>query len=824
MAEQENKLQEAKENVQNVKEDIQDAKDVAKIAAKAAAGDSVGAAKDAVKKVVTDPKFVKKTIKRYVISTIIPIVALVLVGVFFFAAIFEAAQIIRETLENIGETVTGWIDGWISGDGINVDDDDVDAFIEQLERQGVYLADMGFGADEEDMQDDPEYENLSNTDKQKKKARKYIKKFMEASLVTQNFNTHKNGLTGIPGGIELERCDAETGSRYSLVYTDSLDASDYSHFTLNSEGNAVFNSKGSGQRVIDISAYEQYSLPVMYFVDLCLTTQNPKYVEALADKIINSAKGQSYSYGTGETITETGDFDVDGYTQRIVFNGVEYKEYKQNSARWSNYPYWDGSYPTIGHQGCGPTSVAVVLSGFSQTQNITPVNVADFMTNQGTSANSMSSALSNYGVSNTICWSNFEGNLRDSLNNNKPVICSFNNTVLSDGTRFTSGGHISVALAINGDMVYISNVYNSTGMRTGWVPISDVVRALSYMIKIDSNPDNFVNGSNANSGNSSGTNSNQVTSLDGFLFIGDSRVEGIESRLEGLGNNITAYGVSGSTAGQWISVTADGSGYVPYGSLSNGSKYVSLPESVNGVSIMLGTNMLEADKMKTVLNNLHTRYPNVTIYVDSIYHVGSNHWAGTPVQFNAQIDNFNSKMQEFCSQNSWAVYVDITAGLHDSSGLLKSEFQDSEGLHMNSEGNAILVRNMADGILGPNVGVTNTIVATGEAWMKISILDSCTVTTRSSEYTYSYEDPTTGEIETATGTTGPYETRDYTTSYYVTEVNHLLFKLSQTYSSTYNESTSTTSFHTGNSYRNNNNKNPSIWIFNSNRTGPSDFV
>ena len=443
---------EGKEKIADVKEDVQDAKDAAKIAAKAAAGDEAGAIKDTAQLAARKLANPKKLLKKMAITTVKPIIIFALVigiiAVIFYGAVTETSRILRGVIDDFGDT----IQSWVTSEGINVNDDELDEFLMTLKKEhNIDLADMGFGADYEDMKDDEEYKNASPEERVRMQARHYIKKFFQASLVTQNFNTNNvTDSNAVPGGIVLERHDAETGRKTTLSYTDGLDPSDYEHFTLDDDGKAMFYGKDGIPRTIDPTNYEQYSVPVMYFIDLCLTTQNPKYVGAIADGIIEGAMsgGNSLS-GTGGNIIETGDMDVDGFTNRIEINGVQYTEYKQNSARWANEPYsamGNGS-GTISSSGCGPTSVAVILSGFKQYQNVTPVDTASGMSK--TWWTTISARLSDYGINNTVYESYSSVDIRSLLSDGKPLICSFGPTYLSTGLRFTGGDHISVILGLN---------------------------------------------------------------------------------------------------------------------------------------------------------------------------------------------------------------------------------------------------------------------------------------------------------------------------------------------------------------------------------------
>ena len=189
---------------------------------------------------------------------------------------------------------------------------------------------------------------------------------------------------------------------------------------------------------------------------------------------------------------------------------------------------------------------------------------------------------------------------------------------------------------------------------------------------------NTQNSNTTNSKNTS-TNSNNNTnkeSFDGFLFIGDSRYSGISNELKSLGSNIYVSAVVGKSAVDWLNNTT-------------GDYY--LPNSATNVSVMLGVNNTNIKNMQDLLNKLHTKYPSATVYVNSVYHVGTAYTAG--YINNSDIDNFNNSMKQFASQNNWLKYVDVTAGLYDTTGYIKKEYT-SDGLHLNESGNSILVNNI----------------------------------------------------------------------------------------------------------------------------------
>ena len=241
-----------------------------------------------------------------------------------------------------------------------------------------------------------------------------------------------------------------------------------------------------------------------------------------------------------------------------------------------------------------------------------------------------------------------------------------------------------------------------------------------------------------------------ISSLDNFLFIGDSRYKGIESQLNDLGNNVTSLGVGGSTPAEWIDVVKNGSGYVdsPWG------EDVTLPETVSGVSVMLGVNATsQISEMKEVLNGLHERYPSAPIMVNSVYHVGTAYNTMNPDSMNSNVDEFNQAMQDFCNQNSWAYYVDITQNLYDDSGYLKSEYS-SDGLHIfDAEGINTLVDNIKNGILSSGAATTAETLedGTGRAGYAIVVANKKDVTTT---VTDSYEYAGSYTVEKANGHTG----------------------------------------------------------------------
>ena len=105
--------------------------------------------------------------------------------------------------------------------------------------------------------------------------------------------------------------------------------------------------------------------------------KKPALVPGLAQKIIskyvevnNSSSNNSESSGENEITNNSESGDGWKSTTTVTSSGATrtYRNYKQNdkeSSYW-NYPYWDGN---IGSDGCGPTSMAIVLSGYGYNYN-----------------------------------------------------------------------------------------------------------------------------------------------------------------------------------------------------------------------------------------------------------------------------------------------------------------------------------------------------------------------------------------------------------------------------------------------------------------------
>ena len=267
-----------------------------------------------------------------------------------------------------------------------------------------------------------------------------------------------------------------------------------------------------------------------------------------------------------------------------------------------------------------------------------------------------------------------------------------------------------------------------------------------------------------------------VVSFDDFLFLGDSRYVLIDNELKSFGNNISVCAVSSSTAKEWLAIIDSGSGNVH-------GKDITLPATASNVSVMLGANSgpYQIEELKQVMEKLHQKYPSAKIFFNSVYHVGSNYVLGTPDETNKLYDKVNTELSSFCSANDWAIYIDITEGIHDSNGYMVDP--DSEGIHITGDGKKKLVENIKNQISGnirvpaPMSNQAGSSSDTNNWKIVVASYDSKTVTSVDS-YQYSYtrvistNSGTTGSGSQMTSTPAGKSTSNTTVTYKATEIDY----------------------------------------------------
>lgn len=178
--------------------------------------------------------------------------------------------------------------------------------------------------------------------------------------------------------------------------------------------------------------------------------------------------------GVATEIPVTGDGYDSEYTSSA---GITYKQFKQYKGTYAGNAYWDG---TITSSGCGPTSIAILLSGLTDL-NYTPANTAAEMNSKYgyTSYATLQQELSDLGINGEVIHSPTAQQIQDNLRNGKVMLVS-----VGAGTIFTNNSHIMALVDINEQgQVYISNPSSDT--LNGWHDVSEILVDCGYIITID---------------------------------------------------------------------------------------------------------------------------------------------------------------------------------------------------------------------------------------------------------------------------------------------------------------------------------------------------
>ena len=150
----------------------------------------------------------------------------------------------------------------------------------------------------------------------------------------------------------------------------------------------------------------------------------------------------------------------------------------------------------------------------------------------------------------------------------------------------------------------------------------------------------------------------QVSSMDGFLMIGDSIT--VRVKNTGMLKECEFSCVSGKSPSYW----------------NNDDVFKSLPSDVNGVCIMLGVNNLsEAPEMKQLIEKLLNKYPGKPIYVQRVLPIGRSYSGAATLD---KINNYNDTVKKYCDKTDNVYWIDTSDGYVDDSGYL---INASDGLH-----------------------------------------------------------------------------------------------------------------------------------------------
>lgn len=200
-------------------------------------------------------------------------------------------------------------------------------------------------------------------------------------------------------------------------------------------------------------------------------------------KNVGQAQNKNYS-GVGQEKVK----NQDGYnTIFITDNKKEYKEYKQGgSSSWKDREYWGG---TMEENGCGITSMSIILSGYGMDYSPEVLRKKYFP--KLNYANLSKELSNNFGIENSdflyanVYWS--EKKLEEHLLTNRPILVCL--SADNGKNRFTAKSHYMVLLATDEKgKVYISNPNGLEGEAncSGWYDFDYVIPYIAKVMYITS--------------------------------------------------------------------------------------------------------------------------------------------------------------------------------------------------------------------------------------------------------------------------------------------------------------------------------------------------
>lgn len=303
---------------QKASQDIQDTtnavKDGADLAKNVSTGNVLGAVKDGVK--LIGNKKVRRTILVLLLITIIVIVALGMSLFSVFGTIGDTIQNVVHSFIDLFKIVDDW-DG-----SIKIKDEDISKVIKEIENLGFDMDDLWLLGDIEKEDTDNE-ETLKK--KQEEAAKKYIRKFLEAQLVTETphyepviasgnaYNQKTYGQVYIYRANDQEYINENSKATpmswmsYSTMQEEAAKNNEKglnaikNHYSIDDEGKLVIaqwtkiETTGKADEVIISlkhidykSAISQYTTPMNFFIYLTMVSQNPEFVSAVTDMVKNS--------------------------------------------------------------------------------------------------------------------------------------------------------------------------------------------------------------------------------------------------------------------------------------------------------------------------------------------------------------------------------------------------------------------------------------------------------------------------------------------------------------------------------------------------------
>ena len=179
------------------------------------------------------------------------------------------------------------------------------------------------------------------------------------------------------------------------------------------------------------------------------------------------------------------------------------------------------------------------------------------------------------------------------------------------------------------------------------------------------------------------------SSLDNTLFVGDSHMKGAESTIKNNYDNSQVKATVGASAYVYLHDTK-----------FFGEKLInSLPEDsddIQQVVVSLGVNNItgatnESDVIK-VLDKLQAKYPGKPIRFMLVNHVGNKYTEASVSKTNKLIDQLNKTVSNYAKEHENVSVIDASEGL-ETNGKLTST---NDGLHVNN--NKKLLNNIEKGV------------------------------------------------------------------------------------------------------------------------------
>lgn len=219
---------------------------------------------------------------------------------------------------------------------------------------------------------------------------------------------------------------------------------------------------------------------------MCSKAKSIKDINFLDNFHISIARSENADYaGIGQKKIA----NQDGYSTTFTTeenHQKTYFEYKQNgNSSWATHEYWGG---TMLENGCGITTMAIILSGYNQ--HYTPEELRQKYYPVINYAKLSEELQTVYGIENSDFYYDSvhlsREKLEEHLKTNRPIIiCVWNQPKKN---RWTTSSHYMALLATDGKgKVYISNPngLENTNKCSGWYSFEEVVPYIAKALYIE---------------------------------------------------------------------------------------------------------------------------------------------------------------------------------------------------------------------------------------------------------------------------------------------------------------------------------------------------